>query len=236
MPECCLTHDHLVKQTDLTRYYAQRAREYERIYDKPERQADLKWLRQELPSMFAGRRVLEIACGTGYWTQFLVREARSIVGIDINDETLEIARSKGLAATQVEFRIADAYALPAELGRFDGVFAGFWWSHVLVNERRRFFEAVDAYLAPGARVVLLDNLYVEGSSTPITRRDAEGNSYQTRRLEDGSEHEVLKNFPSEAGLIADIAGLGQSPQFVGLQYYWLFTYEKLSAIVTKIEG
>lgn len=213
-------------KADLARYYAERAREYERIYDKPERQADLAWLRGKLPAMFAGRRVLEIACGTGYWTQHLAREAREVVGLDINDETLEIARSKALPPGRVALRIADAYAPPAELGAFDGAFAGFWWSHVLIRDRRRFFEGLDRRLAPGAKVALLDNLYVEGSSTPITRRDAGGNSYQARRLENGSEHEVLKNFPTGVELDADIAGLGQNPRFTALQYYWLFTYEK----------
>lgn len=215
-----------MERTELTRYYAQRAREYERIYDKAERQEDLDRLKRMLPALFAGRRVLEIACGTGYWTQFLIREASAIAGIDFNDETLEIARSKGLPAERVAFRIADAYAPPDDLGEFDGAFAGFWWSHVPIRERRRFFEALDRRLAPGARIALLDNLYVDGSSTPISRRDAEGNCYQARRLEGGSEHEVLKNFPSEAELVADIAGIGQNPRFTALQYYWVFTYDK----------
>jgi demethylmenaquinone methyltransferase/2-methoxy-6-polyprenyl-1,4-benzoquinol methylase len=218
-----------LKQTDLARYYAERAREYERIYDKPERQPDLAWLRKALPAMFSGRRVLEIACGTGYWTQHLAREAREVVGIDINDETLELARSKAMPPERVTLRIADAYAPPDNLGEFDGAFAGFWWSHILIRDRRRFFEGLDRRLAPGAKVALLDNLYVEGSSTPVTRRDAEGNSYQARRLQAGSEHEVLKNFPSGAELDADIAGLGQNPRFTALQYYWLFTYEKLAS-------
>jgi demethylmenaquinone methyltransferase/2-methoxy-6-polyprenyl-1,4-benzoquinol methylase len=95
-----------------------------------------------------------------------------------------------------------------------------------VNARRRFFEAMDSYLAPGGRVALLDNLYVEGSNTPITRRDADGNSYQARRLENGAEHEVLKNFPTKAALVADIAGLGRNPQYIALTYYWLFAYDK----------
>lgn len=215
-----------MKQTELTRYYAQRAREYERIYDRPERQRDLEWLKQTLPATFAGRRMLEVACGTGYWTQFLVREASAIVGIDVNDETLAIARGKGLPAGKVVFRVADAYAPPDDLGEFDGAFAGFWWSHVPMRERTRFFQGLDRRLEPGAKVALLDNLYVDGSSTPISRRDAEGNSYQARRLEDGSEHEVLKNFPSAAELVADIAGIGHNPRFTALQYYWLFTYEK----------
>jgi demethylmenaquinone methyltransferase/2-methoxy-6-polyprenyl-1,4-benzoquinol methylase len=215
-----------MKQAGLARYYAERAREYERIYDRPERQADLARLREDLPRLFTGRRVLEIACGTGYWTQFLAREVRELVGIDVNDETLAIARSKALPSGRVALRIADAYAPPDDLGEFDGAFAGFWWSHVPIRDRRRFFEGLDRRLAPGAKVALLDNLYVAGSSTPITRRDAEGNTYQARRLENGSEHEVLKNFPTAAELDTDIAGLGRNARFIALQYYWLYTYEK----------
>ena len=56
-------------------YYAARAPEYDRIYLKPERQADLGAIRQWLPTVFKGRSLLEIACGTGYWTQYLAPEA-----------------------------------------------------------------------------------------------------------------------------------------------------------------
>ena len=73
-------------------------------------------------------------------------------------------------------------------------------------------------------MVLLDNRYVEGSSTPLSARDADGNSYQTRRLDDGSAHEVLKNFPSETELQELTVGLGEHPAFTAWQYYWAFEY------------
>ena len=56
---------------------------------------------------------------------------------------------------------------------------------------------------------MLDNRYVEGSSTPVTERDADGNGYQLRKLADGSTHRVLKNFPTEAELEALAADLGE---------------------------
>ena len=46
-------------------YYAARAKEYDQIYAKPERQADLRLVEQWLPVRFEGARVLEIAAGTG---------------------------------------------------------------------------------------------------------------------------------------------------------------------------
>ena len=98
-------------------YYARRAAEYEKIYDKPERQADLARMRVDIPALFVNKRVLEIACGTGWWTPLIAAQAESIVALDYNEETLEIARAKKYPKGNVQFRQGDAYALPA--GRFD---------------------------------------------------------------------------------------------------------------------
>ena len=78
---------------DLVTYYAKRAAEYEAIYQKPERQSDLRELENLLRRDFAGRNVLEIACGTGYWTERVASVADSIVALDINESVLEIGFS-----------------------------------------------------------------------------------------------------------------------------------------------
>jgi demethylmenaquinone methyltransferase/2-methoxy-6-polyprenyl-1,4-benzoquinol methylase len=210
----------------LEAYYAARAAEYERVYAKPERQADLRRLERLLPEIFAGRHVLEVACGTGYWTAFLARAARAIVAVDATPETLAIAREKPWPPGRVDFRLADAYALPDELGLFDAAFAGFWWSHVPVRSRARFLGALDRRLAAGATVVFVDNRFVAGNSTPVDQRDGDGNTYQRRWLEDGSEHVVLKNFPSEAELRGDVGAFGRNMQFTVFEYFWLCRYEK----------
>jgi demethylmenaquinone methyltransferase/2-methoxy-6-polyprenyl-1,4-benzoquinol methylase len=211
--------------TVLSAYYAARAREYERIYDKPERQADLARLKQLIPACFTGRNVLEIACGTGYWTQFIAPVARTITAIDINPETLAIARTKPLSPDRVTFAVADVHDLPPGFRHFTAAFAGFWWSHVPRAGRRPFIESLHEALGAGAIVVALDNRYVEGSSTPISHVDADGNSYQRRRLENGSEHTVLKNFPTEAELVAEIGDLGTAIEYTALEYYWLLKYQ-----------
>ncbi len=51
---------------DLADYYRRRAASYERVYHKPERQADLRAMEAWVRERFVGRRVLEIACGTGF--------------------------------------------------------------------------------------------------------------------------------------------------------------------------
>src|SRR5207247_2655785 len=157
----------------MQRYYAQRAQIYERIFHKPERQADLRAMEAWLPPQFAARRVMEIACGTGWWTPHAAALAASWLATDVNAETLAIARSKSM---------------------------------------------------PAARVVMLDNRYVAGSSTAIARRDSDGNTYQTRALDDGSTHEVLKNFPSRDEAIAAIGPEAREPQWIEHPHYWILSY------------
>ena len=208
----------------LEAYYARRAAEYERIYAKPERQANLASLRSRIAALFAGRSVLEVACGTGYWTAVIAPQAKAITAIDAAEETLAIARSKQYPAGRVEFIQGDAYALPDSDRRHDALFAGFWWSHVPLARLDAFLAGAARAVAPGAIVAFLENRYVEGSSTPLSRRDAEGNTYQTRKLDDGSTHEVLKNFPSERELVERASTHGRQVSVEWLEYYWLLSY------------
>ena len=209
---------------EIADYYARRASEYERVYDKPERQADLAVLKKRVAALCAGRKVLEVACGTGWWTEALAPAAAQVTALDINEETLRIARSKPLPPGRVEFLRADAYALPDFGRRPDLLFAAFWWSHVPLERLDAFLAQAVAAVAPGALIAFLDNCYVEASSTPITRRDALGNTYQRRALEDGSLHEVLKNFPAEGGLIGRASRHGWGANVELLPHYWLLTW------------
>jgi demethylmenaquinone methyltransferase/2-methoxy-6-polyprenyl-1,4-benzoquinol methylase len=204
-------------------YYAARAPEYDEIYAKPERQADLREIEAWLPLRFRGASVLEVACGTGYWTARIAREASSVFALDAAAETLEIARSR-VADGRVEFQVGDAYALPRRAPKPDAAFAGFWLSHVPTTRVREFLEGLHAALSPGARVVFLDNLYVEGSSSPVAETDAEGNAYQDRRLRDGATHRVLKNFPTEPQLRAAVEGLAEEVRYRTWTYYWALEY------------
>jgi demethylmenaquinone methyltransferase/2-methoxy-6-polyprenyl-1,4-benzoquinol methylase len=205
-------------------YYAQRAAYYERVYAQPERQDELRAIEAALPAVFAGRRVLEIACGTGWWTPHGARDAAFWLATDAQPETLAVARAKPMPPA-VRFATADAYSL-AELGvkRFDAAFAGCWWSHVPLARLRAWLDTLHARLLPGARVLMLDNSFVQTRSTPISRADAEGNTYQLRTLDDGSQHEVLKNFPSAAEAIAALGPRACAPQWTAHTHYWLLSY------------
>jgi ubiquinone/menaquinone biosynthesis C-methylase UbiE len=216
------------QHTDITErmrgYYAQRAATYERVYFKPERQHDLRTMEAALAAPFAGRRVLEIACGTGWWTPHGAREAASWLATDLNPETMALAQAKTLPPC-VRFAQVDAYTL-AELGQqtFDAAFAGCWWSHVPLQRLPGWLATLHARLEPGARVVMLDNSYVQTSSTPIARSDDHGNTYQDRTLDDGSVHEVLKNFPTPEQAIAALGPRTRDARWTARKHYWVLDY------------
>jgi demethylmenaquinone methyltransferase/2-methoxy-6-polyprenyl-1,4-benzoquinol methylase len=208
----------------LADYYARRAQGYERLYEKPERQADLAILKKLCAQSLARHRVLEIACGTGNWTYATAQTAASIVATDINAEMLQIAGAKKYPCP-VRFQHADAFDLPRVApGVFTAGLAMAWWSHLRRAEIKTFLDGFHGLFRPGALLVFMDNRFVPGSSTPISRTDEAGNTYQARQLEDGTQHEVLKNFPSESDIQGILAGVANEICWTELPHYWFLTY------------
>jgi demethylmenaquinone methyltransferase/2-methoxy-6-polyprenyl-1,4-benzoquinol methylase len=215
-------------ETRLIGYYARRAPEYERVYHRPERQEDLRKLERRITQAFRGLDVLEVACGTGYWTQFIAKQARSILATDCNREVIDIARGKDYTPFTVSFVESDAYSLTNIEGTRSAGFSGFWWSHVAKAKLSIFINTLHSKLDDHALVVLIDNRYVEGNSLPVSRHDAEGNTYQMRRLADGSEHEVVKNFPTKTALTQQLMPYAEDLEIELLTYYWLAKYRVAS--------
>jgi demethylmenaquinone methyltransferase/2-methoxy-6-polyprenyl-1,4-benzoquinol methylase len=208
----------------LEEYYARRAPEYETAYDRSERQADIKALAEMLSTAFAGEEVLEVACGTGYWTRLIAKSAKNILATDINTDMLNIARQKDYGPCSVTFVESDAYSLANIKEQYKAGFHAFWWSHIPVRRIPSFLDSFHARLRPGAKVIMVDNSCVDGSSTPISRSDEGGNTYQIRRLQDGSEHEVLKNHLSPAVIRAQLQTHVENVRVTQLTYYWIAEY------------
>ena len=205
-------------------YYRDRAKEYEKIYDKPERQDDLKKITGILQGIFNGEEVFEIACGTGYWTERIARAARKIHATDINEAVLEVADSKSYFPAEVKFSVADIFHLSLKI-KYGTLFGGFIWSHIRVQDLQRFLDIIFQKVSARGTIVFLDNQYIEGSSSPVTFTDKQGNTYQTRKLENGKTYEVLKNFPDE-NFIRDLFRDKQGNlQYIKLDYYWLVIFK-----------
>ena len=103
-------------------------------------------------------------------------------------------------------------------------FAGFFWSHIPIHKIEIFLNIFHSKLEPGAKVVFIDNLFVQGSSTPISRTDEEKNTFQLRKLDKGKEFEVLKNFPTEDQLRSILKKYSDNVKIMKLDYYWVAEY------------
>lgn len=211
-------------KSEIETYYSRRASEYEKIYEKTERQEDLETLKRLVKDSLQNKSVLEIACGTGYWTEIISKTAQSIVAIDSSKEVLDIAKLKSYRESNVKFINDDALSLSKVKNMFNSTFCGFWFSHIQKKKIESFIVKLHTKLKPGSVVVMIDNNYVVGSSTPVSRKDEEGNTYQLRKLEDGSEYEVLKNFYLEDELKNIFKNCSSNLEIINLKYYLVIKY------------
>lgn len=209
-------------------YYRRRAEEYEAIYhrDDPVRREELQILASALRKTLKDRKILEIACGTGYWTQVLAKAARSIVAIDVAQEMLEIAKRKDYECP-VSFCKEDAYTLAFKKGAFDGGLANFWFSHIPKSKIGCFMQGFHRVLQSRSKVFMADNVYVPGVGGKLVVRKGEEDTYKLRKLKNGSEHLILKNYFSRKELTEIFSkydrGFDMENVFYG-KCFWYVTY------------
>jgi len=188
---------------DLLAYYALRAAEYEQVYENedPQYQSELLEIGHELESAMQNRDVLEVACGTGWWTRVAARTASSIVATDVTVPVLEIAKQKQLDPRVVQFRTGDAYDVASITGSYNAAFANFWLSHIPRRRIQEFVAQLSCGVVPGSTLFFADNNYVPGLGGDLVD-GADDDTYKRRLLNDGSEHLVLKNYYAEGDLRA----------------------------------
>jgi SAM-dependent methyltransferase len=205
-------------------YYKERAPVYDRVYSYPERQGDLRFLEEYIPQQFSKLSVLEIAAGTGYWTQFISKKSRSILATDATKEQLKELKKREFFC-DVKTMVADAYSLESVAKKFEGAFAGLWLSHVPKQRRGDFISGLHHHLVSGATVLYIDNSAVQCRHLPIAESDDFGNTYQNRELDNGVSYSVLKNFPTQEELIDLTKEFAVDTQYIGLEIFWLFQYK-----------
>jgi demethylmenaquinone methyltransferase/2-methoxy-6-polyprenyl-1,4-benzoquinol methylase len=188
---------------EMNAYYARCARWHDEYMNYSSNEAMEDLLRPVIAWVEAyveARDVLEVACGTGNWTQVLSRRARSVTATDVNGSALEIARNKAYAGANVTFRLADAYTLDGIEGPFEAAFAADWWSHIPRQRVPGFLDTLVSRLHPGATVVVIDMLHRPIFDEWFSHYDDHGNRVERRTLPDGSVFEVIKNFTDEREL------------------------------------
>ena len=228
--------DHLLDEQRA--FYRARAPKYDEWwqgrgrYDRGEKEArewhcQVATVEAALASFDPQGDVLELAGGTGWWTERLARSAGRLTVVDGSPEALVLNRER-VGRSDVEYAVADLFNWRPDRS-FDVVFFSFWLSHVPRSRFRDFWTLVRTCLSPGGRAFLVDN---RTSLTPaIAGKDPYvveyGRDLHLRRLDDGSEYRVVKVMyePDELKVLLEAEGwqatIGSTDWFIFGSAAWL---------------
>jgi len=185
---------------EMNAYYSRRATWHDRYMNYTSNAAMEKLLAPVI-SLFEdyvrNRHVLEIACGTGNWTQVLAKRARQVTATDVSGEAIEIARRKNADIENVAYEIIDAYKIDELASEYEVAFAADFFSHIPVSMIAPFLEKVHRKIKKNGRVIFLDTMYLKELDEEGFFFDDEGNRINPRTLPDGSRFQVVKNYPDE---------------------------------------
>jgi len=213
-----------VKDDKTVEYYQKRAGEYDKIYyrDDPVRQSELHTLYAMSQEVLRDRTVLDLACGTGFWTKIVSEAARSITGIDINAGTIEEAEKKTYGCP-VEFILSDVFAPPDPLATFNGFLATFLISHIRRQDLDRLVDIWKPFFEPGARAFISDNNLICELRPELVWDDEKVNTYKKRTLENGEQYLILKNYFEKDELESIFSRWGKIENLWFDKYYWAVT-------------
>jgi cyclopropane fatty-acyl-phospholipid synthase-like methyltransferase len=188
---------------------------------------DLDEAREQISTLLAGHRILELGCGSGAWTEVLAETAESIVATDASAAMLELAQMHGEDLDNVEYRLMDALALPADLGtgedKFTAVFLGGLWAHLTRKQQDDLLQSLKKRLGKDVLLVLFDDNYVEGESAVTVRTDLLGNTHEFQLDADGKQHELVKNYPTDSALRKRVGVAGREIRVARWEFYWVLT-------------
>lgn len=201
---------------EMREYYAARTPEYDDWYLRRGRYSrgparDLAW-HAELDQAtawldrvpFSGE-VVELAAGTGWWSPLLAQKGELSL-YDINPGPLELARERLVAHhLRAHLHVRDAWAAPDR--QVDGVFCGFWLSHVPDERLDEFLGLVRRWLRPGGVVAFIDSR-PDPESGAVDHEPVDADGFAVRRLADGREFRMVKIHRTAAALVGALERAG----------------------------
>jgi len=207
----------------VAKYYALLGEALEDKYLEPDMDEDIDDMSIHLGSVLAGHTVLELGCGTGFWTEVAAESAAKVLAVDINASLVDIARERPMTEGKVSFRVADALDLPEDIGRFSAVLVSFLWSHLNKKEQEQLLATLKKRLGKDVLLVILDDAFVEGFSETIARTEPDGTTYQILTTPDGERIEVAKSYQSDSALRKRLGTAVKEIKIERIEFFWILT-------------
>lgn len=211
-------------------YYRARAPEYDEWfyrlgrYDRGEAhtrqwQREAQQVRDQLHSRSGFAHILELAPGTGIWTEQLIMIGERVTAIDASPEMIAINRAK-LQCERVEYTQADLFAWQPRR-QYDMIFFGFWLSHVPADKLSAFLDTVYMALKPGGRLFIVDSLAPDQARAHSQTSSLTGD-LQGRMLKDGSRYQIVKIYYDLKELSQTLRRHGFAIEVKGTENFFLY--------------
>lgn len=133
-----------MSKREVLKYYTRISEVYDKIRFNTKKAKIISFLQIEWFIKNLGKRsiCLEIGCGTGRITRYLIKNSNFLVATDVSNEMIKINKQK--AIDSVNYIVCDASYLPFRENIFDGVIAArvFWHLPDYVRALRESFRVV----------------------------------------------------------------------------------------------
>lgn len=210
----------------LDEYYSKRAEEYDDIYHRSDkiRLKEQKFLADYIVQTFKKKLVLELACGTGFWTRHLLKSAKKILATDYSNNMLKIASYRLAKNSNIILLKADAYNPPISFPKYNAAMANFWFSHIPGKKIKKFLNTLHSRLAKNSVVIFIDGVYIEGLGGELVSKDKHKDTFKMRTLSSGEQFDILKNYYSEKELKEIFSKYSTRLEIKYLTNFWVVKY------------
>ncbi|WP_009632771.1 class I SAM-dependent methyltransferase [Synechocystis sp. PCC 7509] len=213
-------------------YYKARAKEYDEWFYRIGRydrglEINQRWfdevaiLKNVVQQVGTVDSILELACGTGIWTQELLKIGKQVTVIDASQEMIEINRQKLNNAPNVEYRQLDLFSWQPDK-QYDLVFFSFWLSHIPPIKVDEFLSKVYDSVIPGGKVLIIDSYFEITSSAKDHPLQDKNEIYQKRKLNDEREFQIFKIYYQPDVLLHKLTQAGFQAQVKLTDTYFIY--------------
>ncbi|HEX6565910.1 MAG TPA: class I SAM-dependent methyltransferase [Chthoniobacterales bacterium] len=175
-----------------------------------------------LQATLAKRRVLEIACGSGRWTQFVADVAEHVLATDPCPALLEYGRRLNLP--NIDWVECDAFSLHKIEGTFNGACHINFMNHVPRELLPRFIDKLHDKLEPDSVVFCASQRWQGSAEEPWYEKLETGDMVSLRHHDDGRPIEVVDTFFTEDLLREVLSGKTRELQITLKPWWWFACY------------